>query len=50
MLRWYTSGDVALFEAGLSDGLTPATQAAIERKLPVLRQRGVVTVRLAASR
>jgi len=48
MLEWYTSGDAALFVRPKSDGLTAATQAAIERRLPLERGRGIVTVRLAA--
>jgi hypothetical protein len=47
MLEWYTSGDAALFARPKSDGLTAATQTAIERRLPVERRRGIVTVRLA---
>ena len=49
MLAWYTSGDAALFARPKSDGLTSATQAAIERRLPVERRRGriVSEVRLA---
>jgi hypothetical protein len=47
MLEWYTSGDAALFARLASDGLTRATEAAIERDLPIQRRRGVVTVRLA---
>jgi alpha-1,2-mannosyltransferase len=49
MLDWYTSGDAALFARHSANGLTAATEAAIELRLPVERQRGIVTVRLARS-
>jgi alpha-1,2-mannosyltransferase len=48
MIDWYTSGDAALFARSPVDGLTPATIAAIQRRLPVERRRGIVTERLAA--
>jgi hypothetical protein len=46
MVDWYTSGDAALFVRLASDGLTAATESAIEQRLPVERHRGIVTVRL----
>ncbi len=48
MVAWYTSADAALFVRLPADGLTPETQAAIEQRLPIERQRGIVTVRLAS--
>ncbi|HEY5435412.1 MAG TPA: hypothetical protein VIK13_09260 [Candidatus Limnocylindrales bacterium] len=47
MVAWYTSGDVALFLSEAGDGLAPATEAAIQQRLPVERHLGNVTVRLA---
>ena len=49
MLDWYTSGDAALFARPSANGLTPATEAAIQQRLPVERRRGGVIVRLAMS-
>ena len=46
MVSWYTQADAALFVRLPADGLTAATNAAIERRLPVERRRGIVTVRL----
>ena len=49
MLDWYTSGDAALFARPSANGLTAATEAAIQQRLPFERRRGIVTVRLARS-
>jgi hypothetical protein len=46
MVSWYTQADAALFVRLPADGLTAATKAAIERRLPFERRRGIVTVRL----
>lgn len=48
MLAWYTSGDAALFSRS-SRGLSQATRAAIEQRLPFEHRHGFITVRLAAS-
>jgi alpha-1,2-mannosyltransferase len=48
MVEWYTSGDAALFVRPSANGFTPATRAAIARRLPVELRRGIVVVRLAA--
>jgi len=50
MLDWYTSGDAALFARTSANGLTPATDAAIRQRLPLLLQRGIVSIRLARAR
>jgi alpha-1,2-mannosyltransferase len=47
MVEWYTSGDAALFVRPSADGFTTATKAAIARRLPIERRRGIVVVRLA---
>ena len=44
---WLTSGDAALFVRRSADALSPATEDAVDRKLPRRLQRGIVTVQLA---
>jgi alpha-1,2-mannosyltransferase len=48
MADWYGGADAAMFVRMPSDGLSDGTTKEIERRLPVERQHGPVTVRLPA--
>lgn len=49
MADWYGNADAALFARMAQNGLTDETKATIGSRLPVLRNRGVVTVYLRGS-